>query len=390
MASPWPCRRSSRPASELRWLGPKTDGGYSRRAPLYFFEQRAGSDPSFVRHTSIWGGESSFLVAEISDGIEIVDVAGYDAQGGAGFMLFHTFHEDGCRFDSACAAIHYPYLGPRNVRFVDVLAAKVRGDGFSGYLAGPESGCVGCVAAGVFDNEDAAGFFQNNNIQVPVAPTALMKDSVAHNNQGNGVRFWQNGERGNLTHELTPWPNIQVWSNNVGLFLGAYANGYALGDISIEDSAKGTDFAVQAVPTDSGSTGTIRVDGATLGQLNFVAYVVVQSANQTYRNVHFNQASKVAVTQNHATCGSTTEENDPNSDMCFRAFFTLENPTFVAGGAKPFDFGWATNKHTTWRILGFLHADSPSLPKNFDLFRKDNQVAGGSYNASFDAWLVPR
>lgn len=32
----------------------------------------------------------------------------------------------------------------------------------------------------------------------------------------------------------------------------------------------------------------------------------------------------------------------------------------------------------------------PTLPVNFDLYRKDNQVAGGSYQAAFDAWLVPR
>jgi hypothetical protein len=92
-----------------------------------------------------------------------------------------------------------------------------------------------------------------------------MKDSVAHNNEGNGVRFWENLERGNLTHELSPWSNVRVWSNNVGLFLGAYINGFALGDIYIEDSAEGTDFAVQAVPMDPGDAGTIRVDGAEQG-----------------------------------------------------------------------------------------------------------------------------
>jgi hypothetical protein len=100
--------------------------------------------------------------------------------------------------------------------------------------------------------------------------------------------------------------------------------------------------------------------------------------------------SKVAISQNHALCESSAEEDDPESDSCIRAFFTLENPTFTAGGAEPFDFGWAPNKHTTWQIRGFSHPDYADLPTNFDLYRKDNQVAGGSYNSSFDAWLVPR
>jgi hypothetical protein len=56
----------------------------------------------------------------------------------------------------------------------------------------------------------------------------------------------------------------------------------------------------------------------------------------------------------------------------------------------PFDFGGQRNKFALWEIRGFSHPDYSALPVNFDLYRKDNQVAGGSYNAAFDAWLVPR
>ncbi len=53
-------------------------------------------------------------------------------------------------------------------------------------------------------------------------------------------------------------------------------------------------------------------------------------------------------------------------------------------------FGASTNKHSLWEVRGFTSADYPNLPKSFDLYRRDNTVAGGSYFAPFDAWLVPR
>ncbi len=56
----------------------------------------------------------------------------------------------------------------------------------------------------------------------------------------------------------------------------------------------------------------------------------------------------------------------------------------------PFDFGNHVNKYSVWEVRGFSHPDYPTLPANFDLYRRDNQVAGGSYYAVFDAWLVPR
>ncbi|WP_281328847.1 hypothetical protein [Polyangium sp. 6x1] len=41
-------------------------------------------------------------------------------------------------------------------------------------------------------------------------------------------------------------------------------------------------------------------------------------------------------------------------------------------------------------IRGFSSPDHAALPVDFDLYRADNQVPGGSYYEPFDAWLVPR
>jgi hypothetical protein len=57
---------------------------------------------------------------------------------------------------------------------------------------------------------------------------------------------------------------------------------------------------------------------------------------------------------------------------------------------KPFLFGWHQNRHSVWEVRGFSHPDYPNVPADFDLYRRDNEVTGGRYDAEFDAWLVPR
>ena len=53
--------------------------------------------------------------------------------------------------------------------------------------------------------------------------------------------------------------------------------------------------------------------------------------------------------------------------------------------ARGVDYDWLA-KGWNWVI----HPDYPNLPESFDLYRRDNQVSGGSLNTDFDAWLVPR
>jgi hypothetical protein len=102
----------------------------------------------------------------------------------------------------------------------------------------------------------------------------------------------------------------------------------------------------------------------------------------------FTGARSPAITQDHDECDGGND-SDPNDSTCIRTWIRFENPRFVAG-TVPFDFGGQRNKFALWEICGFSHPDYPALPASFDLYRKDNQVAGGSYSAAFDAWLVPR
>jgi hypothetical protein len=376
---------------ELRWLGPERNAGPQRRAPLYFYRQRTASDRSFVRHSAIWGGGNGFIHVEASDGIEVNDVAGYDAAGNGlagGFSLFDPW-ECG-REEPDCTK-----GAPRNVLFTDVLAARVyprkREDGHRiaylvhGFAAGGGmgTGCVRCVAAGI-DGPDSAGFFWNNNVHLPVGPDQRFEDCVSHDNADNGIRLWQNSET--IT---APWIDFQVWSNQVGLFEGAYGNGYQFGNILIVDSAQES-AVLQAVPMASTSDAITRFEGASVGSIFVSGYVIRQSNDQVFRDVTFDGSDSIAVRQDHAPCEGG-DENDPDDHECIRNWVRFENPHFP-DGVLPFEFGWQANFHVHWDVRGFDSADPDyaSLPDDFDLYRRDNMVAGGSYYAPFDAWLVPR
>jgi hypothetical protein len=125
-----------------------------------------------------------------------------------------------------------------------------------------------------------------------------------------------------------------------------------------------------------------------LDQLEAESYFAVPSFPVIFKNLHFTGARSPAITQDHDECDGG-DEGDPDDGTCIRTWLRFENPRFVAG-TVPFEFGGQRNRFAVWEIRGFSHPDYPALPANFDLYRRDNQVAGGSYHAAFDAWLVPR
>jgi hypothetical protein len=382
---------------ELRWLGPEKAGGPERRSALFFHAQRDGSRGSFVRNTAIWGGQQGFLHSEQSDGIEVTNVVGYDSAADGvwgGFSLVGCDDADNC-----------PMLGTaRDALFTDVLSAhlipNIRDDGnrigylVHGFAVGGDSGtgCRRCVAAGINGNEGATGFLWNNNIHLPTGLDQVFEDCVSHNQGYNGIRLWQNSAT-----KPPPWQNIKVWSTAEGLFEGAYGNPFEFGNILIVDSLT-RDAVLQAVPLDEQQDQVVtRLDGAELGSIFISGYVIVQSNDQAFKNVRFNGTDAVAIAQDHTTCdalsggsnGDVGNEDDPEDHTCIRNWARIENCVFPAG-VLPFDFGWQANKHSVWEVRGFFSPDHPDLPADFDLHRKDNQIAGGSYYAPFDAWLVPR
>ncbi|NUP10954.1 MAG: hypothetical protein HOW73_33325 [Polyangiaceae bacterium] len=376
--------------AELRWLGPERAGGPMRRSALYFLQQRDKSSSSYVRHTAIWGGNHGFIQVEESDGIEVTDVAGYDTRGDGfwgGFSLL-SFR--------ACSDLvkDCPTSAPVGVFFDDVLAARITAslreeDGLAiqynlhGFAcgAGAGTGCSDCVATGVVA-PDATGFFWNNNVHLPIG-TQTFTNNVSHHNP-HGIRLWQNSET--LTD---PWSGTQVWTADVGLFMGAYGNAFRAGDIQFDDIVSYS-VDLKAVPLSTGFEPIVRLEDVTLASLHISGYVIAQEQDQIFRNLNFDGSKEIAVSQDEGACESG-DEFDPEDHDCIRNYGLFENVHFAAG-TKPFLFGFQGNFHTMWMIRGYS-SDDPAysdLPADFDLYRADNEVDGGYYYEPFDAWLVPR
>jgi hypothetical protein len=377
-------------SAELRWLGPVqpcSGGNPARRAPLWFHQQRWDADESFVRHASIWGGQNHFLMLEMSHGVEVVDVAGYDAYG-TGFKLFYD--------NSACGTYckGEEDLASQGTVLTDVLAAFVgvheRPEGcltinhrHAGIVVsgGEGSGCKGCVVTGSGHNgsgADMSGFeWAEGGSGRPLDFT--FDSSVSHNNKGHGAFIWHNG--GNSQE---PYEDNAFWSNtDYGIHWGAYGNAYVLQRFLASDNGFAS-VGIKAVPGDDRA----RLEGATVDDLQVLSYVSVQERVNLLENITFSGNKPLGVTQVHEACAQGNED-DPLDPDCVRVWLRFENPKFPAG-VKPFDFGQTFNKHSVWEVRGFESADYPELPADFDLHRADNQVPGGSYHADFDAWLVPK
>jgi len=377
---------------ELRWLGPEWGreeddsarcGGPERRAPIWFHQQDDASEQSFVRHASIWGGQRHFVMVERSHGVELTDIAGYDAFD-TGYALFYDCVD--CERD----------IAPRGTVMREVLAAKLgvalreegclrighRHSGFS-VSGGEGSGCERCVATGigyVGGGADVSGFaWQEGGSGRPV--DFVFNDSVAHNNANHGAFIWHNEAQAQ-----PPYRNDAFWSNGGnGIHWGAYENQFVLQDFTAVDNGLSS-VGVRAIPSDERP----RLDGATLDDLHVLAYLLVQDRPNILRDLSFTGARPVAFSQIHDPCEGG-DETDPGDSDCTRIWLRIENPTFPSG-VKPFDFGWTANRESVWEIRGFSHPDAEyrDLPPDFDLYRRDNEVPGGSHHAQFDAWLVPR
>jgi hypothetical protein len=374
---------------EVRDMGPSKDctaGGPARRAAIYFHEQGDASRASYVRHASIWRGKNHFIMVEKSHGVQISDTAGYDTIGD-GFAMF--FDDSAC--GTRCAGSG---AMPRDVVFDRVLAAKVavpnRVEGCAAVggvrglvVSGDDtSGAVGSVATGVAYNYEPYGNIGAiDHDETGAGPGNVFHDNEAHDNNAHGVSNWQNGS----SNPSAAHGNLRVWSNlGDGIHHGAYVNDIRYENVTAIDNA-GANFGVIAI---SLTAGIPRINGAVLDDLQAESYFSVPTWPIVFKNLTFTGARSPAITQDHDEC-EDGDENDPDDGDCIRTWVRFENLRFPPG-VKPFDFGGQRNKFAVWEVRGFVHPDYPALPVNFDLYRKDNQVAGGSYNADFDAWLVPQ
>jgi hypothetical protein len=297
--------------------------------------------------------------------------------------------------DSACGTRCRPAgFMPRGVVFDHVLAAKVavpsrvEGCAAIGAVSGlvvsgdDDSGAVGSVATGVAYNYEPYGNTGAiDHAETGAGPGNVFRDNEAHDNNTHGIGDWQNG----TSNAGGAYTSVRAWSNlGDGIHHGAYGNDIRYQNVTAVDNAGGN-FGVIAIAV---TAGIPRIDGAVLDDLEAESYFAVPTTPLVLQNLTFTGARSPAITQDHDECDGGNE-NDPDDTTCIRTWIRLQNLQFPHG-TLPFDFGAQRNKFAIWEVRGFSHPDYSGLPANFDLFRKDNKVAGGSYHAGFDAWLVPR
>lgn len=371
---------------EFRWLGPEQCGGPARRAPLYFHQQSDAAEASFLRHLSVWGGQHHSIVIEKSNGIETSDLAGYDSYGD-GFSLWYDI--SACQHNCMDRAVS----APQRIVWDHVLAAKIgvderencgrvnhrmtaiAGDG------GEQTGVRNSVAVGIGwigSGENVSGFeWAEGGSGRPQAYT--FTNNVTHNSRATGAFVWHNG-----AVEQDSYTDNAFWSLSAfGIHWGAYDNAFLFERTLISDTIEAS-VGVKSIPV----TDRVRMIDATIDDMRVLAYVFVQERVATFRDITWSGAKSVGVTQIQDPCVDGNE-NDPIDPSCVRVWLRFEDPVFPAG-MLPFLFGETRNKFSVWEVRGFNSPDYADLPADFDLYRRDNEVAGGAYYEPFDAWLVPR
>ncbi|MFZ6180895.1 G8 domain-containing protein [Nannocystis pusilla] len=372
---------------ELRWLGPLRDctaaDEPARRSPLRFHQQADASATSFVRHTAIWASGKDGIAIEHSNGVEVTDVVVYDTQETA---VARTYDNSAC----GLRCTEREKFEPRDDDLTHVLAARVavpnRAEGcaaIGGAIAMFAGGgdTLDCVVTGTAYNYGTFGnvaAFHWSETGSGMDPADRFEGVVAHNNAGNGISNWQNNTRNDTPYTASAWSN-----GAYGILHGAYGNSISYQDLVATDNAE-LGFGIKGINQED----VPRIDGATMDNVGVVDYTFVPESALVLRDVTFTGERSPAFTQIHDAC-SGGDETDPQDGECIFAWLLIENPVFPAG-VVPFDFGWHQNLNTVWEVRGFSHPDYPDLPANFDLYRADNMVAGGSYHADFDAWLVPQ
>jgi hypothetical protein len=146
-----------------------------------------------------------------------------------------------------------------DILYENAAAFYVKTDpSFRGYrLAGFELGrgennaCVGCVAAGVQGNVNAAGFVWPEHS----GSVWEFRDAVSHNNRTNGLFVWQNTSGNHDIDFFTAYGN-----GKAGVDHGAYLNGYRYTGGRLWGNR--TDVILHAL---SGNSRPLRFDGMLMG-----------------------------------------------------------------------------------------------------------------------------
>jgi hypothetical protein len=117
-------------------------------------------------------------------------------------------------------------------------------NGFFAAESDEDLSCVmrNCVATGVHGPDSAGFFWDNGSLGVWV-----FEDCVAHNNEVNGIRVWQN------TSVVHPIDRFTAYNCHTGISHGAYANAYHYHEVTAHDCDVGLHVTAVSRAGDGGS-----------------------------------------------------------------------------------------------------------------------------------------
>ena len=340
------------------------------RYALHFHMQQEGSRGSHARRVVIRGGRGDGLHIHESSGVVVEDLVVFDqsATGALGIMLEEAR-------DSSGVAI--PDSGATDAWIDRPLMVKVGGIGSSGgrtfgiWLGGGVGAyVVGSHAAG---GRAGAGIHWpegrgNNRGANPANPdrTPRVLRAVTHSSL-QGFFWWQN------TTPAQDVLDLLAWGNRIGVDIGAYGTNYWLyGARAVGNTV--TQFTNHANGT---AVTNFLADGRNLGGDGIIIdrYIFESTRDSLYEGGVVRGAATAAgfhdclsVTR---TCGSAT------THVQFSYVEFADNPLLR--------FDWHPQVGTYLRIR---NQTGLTRPRNFTLYRPGLRIAGGTFDAAFDATRV--
>jgi hypothetical protein len=364
--------------AEFRDLG---DFGCLGRYPVHFHMMGDSSRGMRVRGASIWRSDNNFMNIHASNGITVEDTVGYRTTG-VGFFIGEPAAGmstvDAVMVGNLAARVVYrqgALLSPADSRF--------RPSGF--WIHTYNTQLIGNVASGAWSLSfyDSGFHLAEQMATTSGFNTFLMVRNEAHSNNGAGLFSWSNSDTPGTVVDFRSWRN-----GNAGIRWGAYDNRVRVhraalfenGLFNLESTILSTYlvdsqlFGTPAFPTPTGMT----IDGY------FIANDPTRPA-AVFRTTF--SGHQVDVTQDHSSCSSAVEEQNPLSADCAGVYLVFGNDRF--NSARPFDFGWHRNANSWWAVNNY--GGAMSLPATFRLTRRDRPRpdADATINASTDSWLDP-
>ncbi|WP_430897593.1 MULTISPECIES: PA14 domain-containing protein [unclassified Paraflavitalea] len=236
-----------------RYMGPRKDRGgssakefVSGRYSWHFHHCMKGSIGSIVEGCIARDGGSHQFVPHVSDGVSFIDDIAYKSKEIA-FWWDPGEQTNGAYWNHNIVLGNTWVPGALNPNAEDAPTFSSSGFLFSRGFQNVATNNV-VVASALGDVADGGGFNWEATL---IEGVWVFKNNEAFNNQGAGIRIWQNSTRNHIIEDF------YAANNTVGIFHGAYANSYTYRNVNLYANV----FTVKAASVNS---SRVRIENSVL------------------------------------------------------------------------------------------------------------------------------